>query len=658
LAVIQDAKSVDQDNICQYWDVASGMIVGKTGVGGRGQRRSWSPDSKFLAIIGGSDGDQDVEIWDAADGKTLQRLAAPKCVAAEWSPTGEYLATARIGLHSEDGANLHHYKVQIWKVADAEMVREFTAAKSNTAVLAALDWSPDEKQIVTHIGSSIDLWNAETGERVGDEPLIKTAEFDEQRPHFLSWAVTGKTLLYCDAGVAKLWDFATNTTHHLAGRPDQVALEPDSLSSATELLTIRAANERFEGKRSVWDLKSLKYITREDEIAVEQAISPDGKLLAVLRHVDRDADQQLVLEFRVCELPDMKELHTTQLTATLPPNITWSPDSSKICLSFNHQYSPSGSLRVLDARKGTLLWRQGKDQETTRARPGPRSRVRGLSLTPQSVAWSPDSQRLAWWEKGSTVVLSDANTGESQHTLSTTGRPEPAGRMRSSYLGGVVWSADGHRLAYTIGSRLAIWRIGLEFPELLADVPLPAGGNRASPGLKFSPDGKFVSLREYPDQIHVWDTSSGGKKVSWANDERSIQWHGWLPDSQRIVFRDSDSLAVWKLSDQSIRRLPQIFTRGYNDSTHSGGLIAISTGAAIELLDDRLEQKLSILPDLDSLQQALFITPQGQYDITPMAELPRVVVLENDTQRLMTVQAFAEKYGWKNDPDAVAAWSD
>ncbi len=254
--------------------------------------------------------------------------------------------------------------------------------------------------------------------------------------------------------------------------------------------------------------------------------------------------------------------------------------------------------------------------------------------------------------------MSDADTGESLHTLSTVRRPRTIRALRSSDLGCVAWSADGHRLAYTIGTGMAIWRIGLESPELLANVTLPTQGNRAFPGLKFSPDGKLVSLRGYRGQIDVWNSSNGRKKVSWSNNERRIQWHGWLPDSQRIVFRDSDSLAILKLSDQSIRRLPRRYTRGYNDSAHSGGLIASSSGGAIELFDDNFEPKLSILPDLDSLQQALFITPQGQYDVTPTAQLPRVVVLENDTQRLMTVQAFGEKYGWKNDPDAVAAWSD
>ena len=254
-------------------------------------------------------------------------------------------------------------------------------------------------------------------------------------------------------------------------------------------------------------------------------------------------------------------------------------------------------------------------------------------------------------------MVSDAATGEAIHTLTTTGRPEPATRTGSvDVVGSVLWSEDGDRLVYSIGARVAVWRLGVESPELLASFSLPGQGNRAD-GLELSPNGRLASLRELPDRIHVWDASSGNKKLTWENDNRQVQWHTWLPDSQRIVLRDVDGLAVLTVSDLSIRRLPRRYSRGYRDLAASGNLIASATGGVVQLLDADLRQKLLILPELDSSRQALFITPRGQFEITPGAGLPRVVVLEDGKQRLITVREFTDQYGWSNARDSVAAWN-
>jgi hypothetical protein len=165
-----------------------------------------------------------------------------------------------------------------------------------------------------------------------------------------------------------------------------------------------------------------------------------------------------------------------------------------------------------------------------------------------------------------------------------------------------------------------------------------------------------VSLPELPDTIHIWDASSGNKGT-WENDGRQVQWHSWLPDSQRIVFRDVDGLAVLSVGDSSVRRLPRRYSRGYRDLTASGNLIASATGGVVQLLDADFRQKLLILPELDSSRQALFIAPRGQFEITPGARLPRVVVLEDGKQRLITVREFTDQYGWNHAPDSVAAWN-
>jgi hypothetical protein len=164
-------------------------------------------------------------------------------------------------------------------------------------------------------------------------------------------------------------------------------------------------------------------------------------------------------------------------------------------------------------------------------------------------------------------------------------------------------------------------------------------------------------LQEELDRIRVWDTSGGTSKLAWSNDKRRIQWHGWWSDSERIVYRDVDGLAVLSVSDSSIRRLPRTFARGHNDSVMSGNLLASASGGVVQFLDAEFRQRLLIVPELDTFQEAVFITPRGQYDITPGARLPRVVVLCEGEQHFMTVQEFTEQFGWINDPDAVAAWN-
>ncbi len=658
VGLILYAADPEKGNVCQYWDVDSGQIVGEIDAGRRSYRRSWSPDGGTVAMF--TSGDDGLELRDSRTGES-RRLSDAKYLHVAWSPTGEYLAALKIGVHSDEGENLHFYRMQIWNAATGDVVREVTVAKLklNRTVQGILCWSPDEQQIATHIGSRVELWNAKTGEGVGDGPLVETREPDDQWPQFLAWAASGKALLYGDEGVARLWDFSEETSFRLAGQPGRVALEPGCLSVAGQSLTMRTAHDYFEGQRAVWNLKTLRYVTREEEIAARQAISPDGKLLARLVHVDKDADGQRMLELRVLELPDLTPLPATRFSASVPPFIVWSPDSSKICLPFSQPVSQKGDLRVLDAREGNLLWRQGEQEESPRMRMGPRSRVVGAPPLPLTVAWSPDSRLLAWWQEGSKVVVSQAETGESEYVLATqpqSGRSGPP-RIRA-VAHAVSWSPNGERLAYlTDENRLAIWKISLEPPELLANGPLPSsGGSQFMRFLKFSPDGKHVSLHNYPDTIQVWDATNGDRKSSWDIEGR-IQWHDWTQDSQRIAYRDNDGLAIWNPSMQSTHRLARPSARGYDDCAASEGLIASSTGGTIEMLDDNLELKLSIVPDLESVQQALFVTPRGQYEISPGMPAPRVIVLNKDVQRMMTVEEFAAQYGWKNDVEAAAGWA-
>lgn len=149
--------------------------------------------------------DRRVLMWSAPGAWTLERtigqlerpeLLSDRVLSVDFSHDGTRLATGG-GVPSRSG------ELKIWNVADGNLVREITAAHTDTVF--AVRFSPDGKHLASAAADRlIKLFDAETGQHV--------RTFAGHTAHVLGIGFSGDggTLVSCGSdNVAKLWDAST-----------------------------------------------------------------------------------------------------------------------------------------------------------------------------------------------------------------------------------------------------------------------------------------------------------------------------------------------------------------------------------------------------------------------------------------------------------------
>jgi WD40 repeat protein len=121
---------------------------------------AWGPESQLASA--GADGV--VTVWDAATGKEVFTLSAPRAPVSSvaWSPDGSRLASAGGGT------------VTLWDTAAGQEVLSLRTAQPAASRPAGLAWSPDGRRLALSFGSGIEgsvtVWDASPGRlRPGDE---------------------------------------------------------------------------------------------------------------------------------------------------------------------------------------------------------------------------------------------------------------------------------------------------------------------------------------------------------------------------------------------------------------------------------------------------------------------------------------------------------
>jgi WD40 repeat protein len=192
-------------------------------------------------------------------------------------------------------------------------------------------------------------------------------------------------------------------------------------------------------------------------------------------------------------------------------SLQWSPDGKWIASG-----GGDASMQIWDAATGQTI-------STYRVAPGDDHSI--------SVAWSPDSTRLALATgRDYLVYILDAAT--KYHLLTYT--------KHTVYIRGLTWSPDSKQIGSATGSGVDIWdaetgRTIYSVPDCINDV-------------KWSPDGNWIALAAAaPGGVPLLDAATGSvlKRLPHSGNVGTV---AWSPDSKLLASGAENSLKVWDVS--------------------------------------------------------------------------------------------------------------
>jgi WD40 repeat protein len=283
------------DGTVRIWDVGTGKIAGEPLKCHGVTHATFSPDGKRILVVAGN-----IELWDADTGKALGEPFG-KAAVASFAADGKRIATM-------DSGGI----VQIWDTETRSPVGKEIRHKGG-GLYAGAQFSPDGKVLLTTSENTTRIWNAESGEQIGDSLLnADKATFSPDGKRILTaphssgaagvWdAQTGEKLFELDTlyGIyslcfspdgkyiltasqdytARLWDAATGKQHGQAFRHNaavwNAVFSPDSK---------RVATASKDGTSRLWDVETTQPLSKplvQDNAVNTMRVhfSPDGKWL-------------------------------------------------------------------------------------------------------------------------------------------------------------------------------------------------------------------------------------------------------------------------------------------------------------------------------------------------------------------------------------------
>lgn len=226
-------------------------------------------------------------------------------------------------------------------------------------------------------------------------------------------------------------------------------------------------------------------------------------------------------------------------------NVRWSPDGNRVSSLYQvweNQRFDRMMLGIWDASSGTLVWELSP------------------SDTVLDVIWSPDGQQLAAVDMNGTVVMMDADSGETIQIFNTLENlPIQADSLPTH---GATFSEDGVGLWLLFAGSERLWRLEVETGGMVeTDMELPFAGYDLA-GLQRQPGshslttqlmrfGKVQSLYVLDDSAEAVSIDVGDVIVDYA----------WVPGENRIsALTRSGILSERGLEDDDVSMNRQLFS--------------------------------------------------------------------------------------------------
>jgi WD40 repeat protein/serine/threonine protein kinase len=434
--------------------------------------------------------------------------------------------------------------------------------------LEAVSFSEDGKRILTACGSTLSIWDAESGMKLktmtdADSDIL-CAAFNHDATRIVSGNIDG---------AVKLWDAATGkelTTfagHERAVISVAINHDGTQVVSGGEDTTLR-----------IWNIGSqeeVQILPGHSENVESVVFNRDGT-----RIISGSRDQTI----KVWNVTTGEEL-TTLVGHTGPvTSVAVGRDDTRI-VSGSHD----GTVRVWDVAQNRQL-----------------HELKGHGTYVKCVAISPDGTRIVSGGNDRTLRIWDANTGYELATLcGHGGRDSVFGSVESA-----AFNHDGTRIVSGNGDgELKVWdtRRGQRLLSLYA----PSGS------LAFSRDGTCIAYGNRKTAI-VADSATG---YTWfaLNHGGAVESLAFSPDGRHLISGGKDAYQVWNtLTGDHLFTLPRQEDASHCVTfSHDGTRIAGDvTKTIVKIWDARDGKELVQLDGGDSPLRGVAFSPDGALILT------------------------------------------